>query len=296
MSDRQNESLNAVLRCEMTAVNQQFIHVLALRDWGHNETAERIMAVDRVDYPNAMRIIDHLVQTGAPVVLASERPTPGASHGGILAAERALERRFLAVIDSAVCTGDRARALIAAARAPREGYAAWLAEQLDGPGADEAAPAEAPFPETGGVLAHLIVMIEQALVHAFVHWHRGDAGVADAAWATSGAAMMQATELVRLFAARQAMPRPGEMPALEIAGEPAVALDLDRRLAGRCATEAAAAAEACDNAEVAGLCGTIADHASRLSRWTPGRAHPAANHDHTVFRSFETALRRHVWR
>ena len=36
------EYLTRLLRCELTAVNQQFIHVLALRDWGYAETAERI--------------------------------------------------------------------------------------------------------------------------------------------------------------------------------------------------------------------------------------------------------------
>ena len=35
----QAESLNDVLRWEMTAVDQQFIHVLALRQWGDDETA-----------------------------------------------------------------------------------------------------------------------------------------------------------------------------------------------------------------------------------------------------------------
>ena len=68
-------SLNKILRCEMTAVNQQFIHVLALRDWGFAETAERIMAVDYVDFPNAMRIIDHMVQTDA-----SDRANLNAAH------------------------------------------------------------------------------------------------------------------------------------------------------------------------------------------------------------------------
>jgi bacterioferritin (cytochrome b1) len=56
--NRQSESLYRLLRCELTAVNQQFIHALGLRDWGYAEAAERIMAVDYVDFPNAMRVLE----------------------------------------------------------------------------------------------------------------------------------------------------------------------------------------------------------------------------------------------
>ncbi len=295
MIDTQSESLNKILRCEMTAVNQQFIHVLALRDWGFAETAERIMAVDRVDFPNAMRIIDHLVRTGAPILLASDRPTPGISHRDILVSEHALEQRLFAAIQKAVCTDDRPRALVAAARAPREGYGAWLTDQLDGPGGEEETQADVPFPETARVFAHLIATLEQAMMHAFVHRHRGDANIADAAWSTSGAAMMHVAEFVHLFAARQTVPLPGAMPALEIASESAAALDFDRQLAERCAREATEASNACNDIAIAGLCRRIADYSLQLSRWTPGQMHPAANDNPTVFSSFEASLRRHVW-
>ena len=293
--DTQSESLNKILRCEMTAVNQQFIHVLALRDWGFTETAERIMAVDYIDFPNAMRIIDHLVRTGAPIVLAADHFTPGTRHRSILAAEHALEQRFFAVIEEAVCTDDRARALVSAAKAPRASYAAWLTDQLDGSGGEEETPTGVAFPETARVLACLIATIEQAMVHAFVHWHGGEAGIADAAWSTSGAAMMQVAEFVHLFAARRTVPLPGEIPALEIASEPAAALEFDRRLAGRCATEATAASEACNDIAIAGLCRRIADYSLQLSSWTPGQMHPAANDNPAVFSSFEASLRRKVW-
>ena len=294
MMDTQSESLNRVLRCEMTAINQQFIHVLALRDWDYAETAERIMEVNRVDFPNAMRIIDHLVAAGAPILLASDRPTPGASHRGILVSEQALEQRLFAAIEKAACTDDRPRALISAAKAPREGYSAWLTDQLDGPGGDET-PGDVPFPETARVFAHLIATLEQGMVHAFVHWHRGDADIADAAWATSGAAMMHATEFVHLFAARQTVPLPDEMPALQIASEPVAARDFDRQLAGRCAREAAEASDACNEIAIADLCRRIADYSLVLSSWRPGQKHPAANDNPAAFSSFEATLRRYVW-
>ena len=287
------EYLTRVLRCELTAVNQQFIHVLALRDWGYTETAERIMEVDYVDFPNAMRIIDYLVQAGLPVLLASECPAPGTTYKGILLSENALEQRLFAVIAEAVCTDDHPRALVSAARAPREAYAEWLADQLDGPGVDETLQDDL-FPESVGVFAHLIATIEQAMVHAFVHWHEGEAGVADAAWATSGAAMMQAGEFVHLFAAHRTLPVPREMPMLRIASESAAALDFDRQLAGSSAREAAEAADACNDIAIADLCRKIARYSLRLSGWKPGDTHPAANENPAAFSSFERTLRKFV--
>ena len=287
------EHLNRVLRCELTAVNQQFIHVLALRDWGYAEAAERIMEVDYVDFPNAMRIIDYLVRARLPVLLPSERPTPGTTYEGILVSENALEQRLLAAIEEAVCTDDHPRALVSAARAPRKSYAAWLTAQLDGSGVDETLQDDL-FPESFGVFAHLIATIEQAMVHAFVHWYEGEVQIADAAWATSGAAMMQATEFVHLFAAHRTLPLPREMPALQIASESAAGLEFDRQLAGSCAREAAEAADACNDIAVADLCRKIARYSLRLSGWKIGEAHPAADDNPAVFGSFEGTLRKFV--
>ena len=285
--------MNRVLRCELTAVNQQFVHVLALRDWGYAETAERIMEVDYVDFPNAMRIIDYLVQAGFPVLLACECPAPGTTYKGILLSENALEQRLFAVIEEAVCTDDHPRALVSAARAPREAYAAWLTNKLGEPGVDETS-GDDMFPESFGVFAHLIATIEQAMVHAFVHWHEGEARVADAAWATSGAAMMQATEFVHLFAARGTLPVPREMPALRIASKSAVGLEFDRQLADSCAREAAEAADACSDIAIANLCRKVARYSSQLSDWKTAEAHPAADDNPAVFSSFEGTLRKFV--
>ncbi len=96
--DAQTDALNNVLRCEMTAVNQQFIHVLALRAWGDDETAARIMQVDEVDFPNAMRIMDYLVEKGTPVTILSEHFTPGTNYNCILLSEQTIEQRLTAAI------------------------------------------------------------------------------------------------------------------------------------------------------------------------------------------------------
>ena len=291
--DTKSDSLNGVLRCELTAVIQQFIHVLALREWGDNETAERIMQVDRIDFPNAMRIVDYLVETETPNGLVSDRFTPGANYRSILLSEQTIELRLSAAIEKAACTDDRAQALISAAEGPREAYAAWLADRLNEANCDEAVATLAGT-DTAGVIAHLITMIEQSMVHAFVHWHRGDTDNADAAWATSGAAMMHMTEFVHLFAAHQTVPVPGKFPALQIASDPAEALDFDRQLAKRCADEAATASGSCEEAATAKMSRKIADYCLELSRWSPKQAHPAASNNPAAFSSFEATLTKFV--
>lgn len=289
----QTATLIDVLRCELTAVHQQFVHVLALRDWGEDETAARIMQVDCVDFPNAMRIIDYLVETAQPIALAPETFTPGTSLRGILAAERALEERFSAILDAVEGTNGRAGALVATGVAPRSAYANWLAERLVGP--DETEPSTHPATAaTADAFAHLIAMIEQAMVHAFVHWHRGAAQNADAAWATSGAAMMHATAFVHLFAARGTTPRPGTGPAPEIADDPSIALERDRQLAEHSAKAAALAAERCSEGAVADLCREVVRSCRALADWRPGEAHPATASNPAAFSSFEATLKKFV--
>lgn len=289
----QSDSLTDVLRTEMTAVNQQFIHVLALREWGDDETAERIMRIDRVDFPNAMRIIDYVVETKTPIAIASGSCTPGTDYRSILLSEQTMERQLSAAIARSACTDDRAQALISAAAEPREAYAAWLTDRLNGTNHDDSGAIRAGT-GTARVVAHLIASIEQSMVHAFVHWHGGDPDGADAAWASSGAAMMHMTEMVRLFAAHRSVPVPGDVPALQIAGEPAEAHDLDRQLAAGCADEAARASDECEEIEIASLCRKIADHCFELSRWSPGQAHPAVNNIPPAFGSFEATLKKFV--
>jgi bacterioferritin (cytochrome b1) len=291
--DSQSESLKELLRCEMTAVNQQFIHVLALREWGDQETAARIMQVDYVDFPNAMRIIEYMVATGAPIALAPDPFIPGASLRRILLAEQAMEQRLCAAIARAACEDERAQRLVASAKEPRQAYSAWLAGRLDEVGPDDTMESPANT-DTAGLVAHLITMIEQSLVHAFLHWHGGDAEGADAAWAASGAAMMHLAQFVRLFAAQRSVPKPGAFPALRIASRPEEALDLDRRLAGLCADVAATVASGREQNAFTDLCREIAGYGLKASRWRPGRAHPAASTNPPAFNSFEATLTRFV--
>jgi bacterioferritin (cytochrome b1) len=179
--DQQVGDLNAVLRLLLTAVHQQFIHILLLRSWGHAEVERRIVVVDKVDFVSALRIVDHIVAVGALPDLggaggsfAPYLPAPGASRDDILAAELALERRLSETIEKAWRAlpedGDHtARTLITGALSPRRTYLVWPEEQVSGRVArfstryhDMAAAS------VNAHLAPLIAAIEQALVHACV--------------------------------------------------------------------------------------------------------------------------------
>jgi bacterioferritin (cytochrome b1) len=289
--DGQVGALNRVLRCELTAVNQQFIHVLALREWGEADIAARIMEVDRVDFPNAMRILDFLVGSGAPLELAPDCFEPGCDVTGILRAERVVERRLSAAIAGARVVGQRPQFLLATAQEPRQAYAEWLDKRLS-----DGAPNDAATPRTdtgaADLVAHLIAMVEQTLVHAFVHRHAGEIDNADAAWAASGGAMMQLTEMVRLHAASRCVPVLGKFPALLISFRSEACLDSDRRLAALVGEQAAKAAGECEWAELGYLCRKIPDYSLEQSRWSPGQAHPAARTNPPAFASFAATLKR----
>ena len=65
-------SFSRVLRLQLAAVQQHFIHVLLLRAWKEEAVADRITSIDSVDLPNAMRIVDCLVSAGHLPALASD--------------------------------------------------------------------------------------------------------------------------------------------------------------------------------------------------------------------------------
>ena len=289
--DPQIESLNRLLRCEMTAVHQQFIHVLVLRDWGETESAERIMKVDRVDFPNAMKIIDYLVSVKAPINLHGTDFKPGRTHHGILAAEFDVEQRFAEVIEQGDCTDIRPRELFAAAKAPRRYYLQWLNTQLDSLPLEEDASAD-HTQGTARLFGYLLTIIEQSLVHAFVHYHKDRTDFADTAWSTSGAAMMQATAFVHLYAARRTVPFPEHVPSPQIQYQIAGILDSDIQLAHRCAAEATEAAVTCSDAEINTLCRQIADSYTRLVEFKPGATHSPSNLNPPAFQSFQATLQR----
>ena len=87
-------SLLSLFRCELTAVNQQFVHILALREQGDQETAARIAEIDDIEFPNTMRIAEHLIARDVPIKISGDDFVTGWDHESILAAERTMEDRM----------------------------------------------------------------------------------------------------------------------------------------------------------------------------------------------------------
>jgi bacterioferritin (cytochrome b1) len=290
----QFESVSRVLRAQLTAVNQQFVHILALRQWGLHDTAERILQVDRVDFPVAMKLIDQLAAAATTVHLEPDQFVPGSDEVAVLEAEQAVEQRLLsALLNAQISQHHPATRLISAAMVPRQAYADWLAARLLSLDR-RARPVPVPDYELAEVFTYLIAMLEQSMAHAFVHWHHGESANADAAWATSGAAMMHATKIVNRLAAEQAVPIPNAALPLEVSGDPDDAIARERQLASNCADRAAATAER-KCGFVGEACHAIAELAGRLSTWEPGQDHPASSANPAAFRSFEATLAKFVW-
>jgi hypothetical protein len=251
--------LNDLLRAELTAVNQQFIHVLALNRLGHEAIADRVYEVDVVDFPNAMRIIDHLMASGRDVLTAAD------------------------------AADDATRSLFAAAAAPRPAYQAWLTEMR----AQHREPALARGdPAIDPLFACLIAALEHRMLRAFAAWRAGDAAEADRAWAMSGMAMVQATDLVNALTDLGAVPlasgaHPAALPAR--LGDHAVERDLMDAYAG--AAQAAAQQAA---SPLRDICCKIADYTRAVQAWRPETPHPAPAACAPSFRSFAATYRKFV--
>ena len=216
MNETVLRSFSRVLRLQLAAVQQHFIHILLLRAWKEEAVADRITSIDAVDLPNAMRIVDWLVSAGHLPALASDRetlagdmPEPGASLDAVFAAELALDLKLRDVHASVEreltpCARTVPIELVSVPLAIRASYQDWLRRRLDR--APEGVKAGEPGDPAGlaldSLFANLMVMINQTLVHAFVHWHRSEHERADVAWEMSGAAMMHATSIVNALAPR----------------------------------------------------------------------------------------------
>ncbi len=284
-----HDALLKVLRYELDATNQQFIHILALKLWKEKDVATRITEVDDVDFANSMRIIDYLVSTHTPITLPAGNCSPGTDYASILLAERAMENRLSNAIDDCPQQENEWQYLVEAARAPREAYASWLDDNIADVVVEE--PKQDPLVlVTADLGAHLLTLIEESLIHAYIHWHADDKPAADAAWATSGAAMMHMTRLVQLFSRLPGVPVPGDCPVANIQCDPDATLDADRILAKQCSQQALATAESCDHEAIARFCTETAEFYQGLACWQVQTPHPAIASNPPVFHSFEATL------
>ena len=282
--------LRSLLRAELTAVNQQFIHVLALRRLGDQARAARIYEVDVVDFPNAMRILDRLAASGEPIGLPSELPEPGRPLTALLQAELRIEDRLHRILATPGAPDAEAQRLIDAAMAPRAAYRAWLTDALATEKDDRA---ERRYPAVNPLFACLIAVLEHLMIRAFVARHAGDHAEADRAWAASGVAMVQVTEFVNALTALDAVPLgAGAFPP----GVPEILGDADSERALMADYARSAAATAAQEAEpsLQAICARIVAYTQALLAWQPGRPHPALGACAPSFRSFAATYEKFV--
>ena len=279
-----------ILRAELDATNHQFTHILVLQHRGQETEAARITEIDNIDFVNAMRIVDHLVAGGSPFTLDEPVFAPGADLPAILQAEKASEKRLLTALERAVELDGEARALAETARAPRADYAQWLQRQSAVAGGTTMATTTPASMQT--LVACLVTLVEQTLIHACVEWRGERPAAADAAWISSGAAMMHLTRLVRLFAKQSAVPSAGACPAADLRHRPGDTLAADRALARKCAEASRRAAGDCEHPAITRYCGQIANSCEAFALWDGCQPHPDLGTTPAVFHSYQATLRK----
>jgi len=189
----ENDHLRSLLTALLSAVSQQFFHILLLRRAGETELTPRIVEVDDEDFKNTMAIVDLLAERGASILIAPHGISPGFDVRDILCAELAMERHLQVILDQIHVESNAAITLVNRATNMRADYRAWLESELDArPSIRRQA---APENDAAPLLAQLLQLMEQAMVHAFQYWHAGKHNDADTAWQTSGAAMIYLTAL-----------------------------------------------------------------------------------------------------
>jgi bacterioferritin (cytochrome b1) len=308
------QALNSILRVQMMAVKQHFIHVLILEAWGDAETAAGITAIDSIDLPNAMRIVDFIASEHAVPELSGDRqslvrnmPVAGATYEGIFAAARAAERRLIDVLKTSQRTlstleaHDKAH-LVREPLAARESYQQWMARQAAkglASGSSSLRLSQSELLTLNALFAHLMVVIEQGIVHSFVHLHSGQEEFARMAWEISGAAMMQAADITKLLAQSHAAPPVGEavlagMVALPRVGSTSAdAMMLDQALAQRCRTMAESATKALRSTGFESVCEGCVVYNQAVVDWQEGHDLPDITNP---CRDFDRTLKMYVFR
>lgn len=294
MNDKIARAFNDVLRVQIAAVQQHFIHVLTLNAWDETTGAKEIVSVDAVDLPNAMRIVDWLIARGESVSLASDinvlaacMPRPGACMQDVLANELVLDKRLEgALLDAqreltGVVGGEWA-AYIDKPLTCRSSYQNWLKaalERADRREETDGTPIEAPAC-IGELFAHLMIMISQSMVHSFVHWHSGRLNLANDAWFISGAAMMHAAAITNACAKSRVAPAPenavrrGSVSLPQISYNTGDAMEADLERGRYCRSVAASAALELGPTKLGEICRTIASYYEALSQWQIGHPLP----------------------
>ena len=223
LSDDIVKQLNNVLPLQLMAVQQHFIHVIILKCWGAHEISQGIITIDEVDLPNAMKIVDLLVKFGNPPEIGfslqsqlDQMPAAGNSYTNIFTAERFIEKRLVCALSEAKrllndVDCDSVSRLIAVPLSARADFEVWMKSQEEN-GLPNNYPniilPEIELASLNHYFAHLVLLINQEMIHSFIHWNEGKKELADSAWEVSGGAMMQATEITKALAKYRLSPKP----------------------------------------------------------------------------------------
>jgi bacterioferritin (cytochrome b1) len=281
-----------LLRAELTAVHQQFLHMLALRQWKEQELLAQITAVDMEDFKNAMQIMELLVSRGTPIELPGQTISPGWDITSIVHSELRMEKHLANVLLTIQVDDPAERQRVTRAAAPREAYRAWLEARL------RVLEPQSAAPQTNSAIAlllsHLVHLVEQAMLHAFLNWHSNDADSSNNAWRLSGAAMLYATALVRQGASTHGLPAPGDVPAVRMGQNTPEAFALDMHAVAECADVALQAIEAAPDNATSSICERIAEACGSISNMEMGGEFPETFGRSPVFDSFAATRERHL--
>ncbi|MDA7966983.1 hypothetical protein [Ruegeria sp.] len=263
----ENEHLRSLLTELFSAVSQQFFHILLLRRTGETELTPRFVEVDDEDFKNTMAIVDLLVERRASILINPHSISPGFDVRDILSAELAMERHLQVVFEQIHVESKAAKALVDRATKMRADYRAWLEREL------AARPSirhqAAPETDAALLLAQLLQLMEQAMVHAFQYWHAGKNNDADTAWQTSGAAMIYLTALAPFAGSHFEDSR---KTVIRHTGEISISdgFARDMALVEDCDVMATRAANEAHDQSLANLCRRISADCQRLATTTRG--------------------------
>ena len=248
--DRAVSVLDVMSRHHFSWISESFVHVLILREWGEREISKRIDEEYKREVPRCFRIVERILELGGRPSLEAEReayvrhlPTAGRTVAGMIERERTMIGSFNAALDNSIESlsnaGEAAGAAIAKeARSNRAIYLDWIARAAD---ASNLRNSERKLRSVSNgsrphwialsrLYAHLQPAVEESCVHMLLLRHEGHTEASEQTWRDSYAYMLQAAEIVRLFARRNwAL----ELTNPEVSGdveEPAIAHSAQRAL------------------------------------------------------------------
>ncbi|MDU8946369.1 hypothetical protein [Ovoidimarina sediminis] len=292
MEKREKDCLLRLLRAELTAVHQQFIHMLALRQWQRGEILERITAIDAVDFKNVMHIIDHLAAHQVSASLPSHQIWPGHDVASILSSELRMEQHMASVIDELDFVGGETRPFIDRAAGARGEYRNWL--EIEIRRHEPVTCDDKTSKAVAALLAELIALVEQSMMCAFMLWHSGRKIEADNAWRLSGASMLYGTALIKRAAYDGWMPAPSVSPEVLMPYTPEEAFGLDMILVRRCAEMGQEAAKKSGDDAISRICLRISEDCDLMLDMQADGEFPAVFGRSPVFESFAATLEKHL--